>query len=130
MRFSDAAWSPQMHPAIWVARFYVQEQFEKWTGKEFVVTSGPRPQRPGGSSKHGTGEAFDFRIRDQFVDCDDVRAFSLHLQRQLGDDFDVVLEGPDAFLNRYRYFPNGDPRPPHIHVEYDPKGRLAEMIEP
>ena len=48
------------------------------------------------------------------------REFAARLQAILGkEEFDVIVEGPAAISSRYR------DRVPHIHVEYDPKGRHA-----
>ena len=123
MKFSDASWSPDMHPAIWSARVLVQIEFEKWTGKEFVITSGVRPPNPHRRSKHATGEALDFRTRGMFNGPDDERAFSAHLGTKLGPDYDVVLEGPNSPDPQHRN------KPPHGHVEYDPKGRQNTPVQ-
>ena len=67
---------------------------------EFVVTS-IMDGRHSRSSRHYTGEAFDFRTRHMGQGMPgQVKA---ELAEALGEDYDVVLEAT------------------HIHVEYDPK---------
>jgi hypothetical protein len=89
---------------------------QEMTGKDMVITSARRPKRPGGSSKHGTGEAMDIRVW-HLDSAQNQHRFADELGRRLGEDFDVIVEGPAARDVRYAN------RPPHIHVEYDPKGR-------
>jgi hypothetical protein len=107
---------------MYMARMEARILHEEMTGKDLHVTSGRRPQRAGGSSKHGTGEAMDIRVW-YLGSAENQHKFADELQRRLGEDFDVVVEGPAAKTDTYKFFPNGNPRPPHIHVEYDPKGR-------
>lgn len=115
--FSDAAWK-DMAPALWYARgearLLVREMFDE----DLVITSGRRPASPGGSSKHTKGEAMDIRSKEWGVASQ--RAFAAKLRERLGEDFDVIVEGPAAEDPKM-----GPPRPAHIHVEYDPKGRHA-----
>lgn len=65
-----------------------------------VVTSGGDGHHQE-NSKHYTGEALDFRIRD--LQPEQMRTLVQLCQKRLGQDFDVVLEQS------------------HLHVEYDPK---------
>ena len=113
-KFSDAAWK-DMHPAIWYARgearVLVREMFEE----DLVVNFGRGAQRPGGSSKHARGAAMDLRSREWGTASQ--RQFAQELQDRLGEDFDVIVEGPASLDPRYQH------RTAHIHVEYDPKGR-------
>lgn len=112
--FSDAAWK-DMSPALWYARLEARLLVREMFDEDLVVTSGRRPRTEGGSSLHETGNAMDIRSREwQTIDQ---RAFAAELRDRLGEDFDVVVEGPAALDQRYQ------DRPPHIHVEYDPKGR-------
>lgn len=113
--FSDAAWKG-MHPSMWMARMEARLLHQEMTGKDLVITSARRPKRPGGSSKHGTGEAMDIRVW-HLDSAQNQHRFADELGRRLGEDFDVIVEGPAARDVRYAN------RPPHIHVEYDPKGR-------
>ena len=113
--FSDTAWR-DMHEGIWMARTEARLLMRQHTNTDLVITSGRRPQSEGGSSLHGVGQAMDIRIR-HFGSEQAIHAFADELQEILGVDFDVVVEGPAARKIKYRH------RPPHIHVEYDPKGR-------
>ena len=114
-QFVDCAWKG-MHPSMWMARVEARMLHQEMTGKDMVITSARRPRTVGGSSKHPSGEAMDIRVwylgnaqlQCQFADA---------LQARLGEDFDVVVEGPASRVPKYQN------RPPHIHVEYDPKGR-------
>lgn len=112
--FSDSAWK-DMSPAMWYfrleARLLVREMFDE----DLVITSGRRPQSPGGSSRHGTGDAADIRSREWLAPAQ--RAFATELQARVGEDFDVIVEGPASLDPRYQE------RAPHVHGEYDPKGR-------
>lgn len=116
-KFSDAAWQ-DMHPAMWMAREVTRALHVKYTGQDLTITSGRRPKTEGGSSKHETGEAMDIRVW-AFNGTVQQRQFAEELQQILGEDFDVIVEGPGATDMRYRH------RPPHIHIELDPKGRHA-----
>lgn len=118
--FSDAGWSPDMHPAIWMARAEARALHNKIFDKDMTITSGMRRQSPGGSSLHPVGRAFD--IRSRFMTHTEQRMFATELVRLLGEDFDVIVEGPAAVNARYIN------RVPHIHVEYDPKGRHAQRF--
>lgn len=120
--FSDAAWR-DMHPAMWMAREVTRQLHVKYTSKDLTITSGRRPKTEGGSSKHETGEAMDIRVW-AFNGTVQQRQFAEELQQILGEDFDVIIEGPGATDQRYRH------RPPHIHIEYDPKGRHAAQPKP
>lgn len=118
--FSDAGWSPDMHPAMWMARAEARLLHRQMFNKDMTITSGMRPQSPGGSSLHAVGRAMD--IRSRFMNTEQQRTFARLLWETLGEDFDVVVEGPAATSPRYRN------RPAHIHVEYDPKGRHAQRL--
>lgn len=118
--FSDAGWS-DMHPAMWMAREVTRALHVKYTRQDLVITSGRRPATPGGSSKHETGEAMDIRVW-HFNGTVQQRQFAKELQETLGEDFDVIVEGPGATDQRYR------DRVPHIHIEYDPRGRHKPVI--
>ena len=120
--FSDAAWK-DMHPAMWMARVEARILVAEMFDDDLVITSGRRPTSPGGSSKHQTGEAMDVRSKEWGAASQ--RMFADKLRRRLGEDFDVIVEGPAAEDAKYLTFPDGKPRPPHIHVEWDPKGRHA-----
>jgi len=113
--FSDAAWAG-MHPAMWMAREVARALHVEMTNKDLVITSGRRPKTRGGSSKHETGEAMDIRV--WYLDSpQNQHRYADELSARLGEDFDVIVEGPAARLERYH------DRVAHIHVEYDPKGR-------
>lgn len=112
--FSDSAWK-DMAPALWYARGEARQLVREMFDEDLVITSGRRPQSPGGSSKHQTGEAMDLRSREWPVP--EQRAFATELQSRLGEDFDVIVEGPASLDPRYQQ------RVPHVHVEWDPKGR-------
>lgn len=113
-QFSDAAWQ-EMHPALWYVRLEARLLIREMFDEDMVITSGRRPPTPNGSSLHGRGQAMDIRSREW--PAPEQRAFASALQDRLGEDFDVVVEGPAALDTRYQ------DRPPHIHVEWDPKGR-------
>ena len=112
--FSDSAWC-QMSPAMWAARVEARLLVREMFDEDLVITSGRRPMTPGGSSKHQTGEAMDIRSREW--PSQDQRAFATELGARLGEDFDVIVEGPASLDTKYQ------DRPPHVHVEYDPKNR-------
>jgi hypothetical protein len=99
---------------------------EMFPGVEMTITSGMRKQSPGGSSLHPLGRAFDVRVRapdgSWAMTAEEQRAFAAELGKRLGEDFDVVVEGPAATSPRYLH------RQPHIHIEYDPKGRHAQRM--
>ena len=115
--FSDAGWQ-DMHPAMWMAREVARALHVEMTNKDLVITSGRRPKTPGGSSKHETGEAMDIRV--WYLDsAQNQHNYADELRTRLGEDFDVIVEGPASRDPRYA------DRVPHIHVEYDPKGRHA-----
>jgi len=119
-QFSNAGWSPDMHAAMWMARAEARLLHEEMFGEDMTITSGMRRQSPGGSSLHPKGRAMD--IRSRFMNHEQQRKFARRLQAILGEDFDVIVEGPAATNPRYRN------RVPHIHVEYDPKGRHAQRL--
>lgn len=119
-RFADAGWSPDMHPAMWMARMEARLLHFEMFRKRMTITSGMRPQSPGGSSLHPLGRAMDIRV--WHMSHEEQREFAAELQRRLGEDFDVVVEGPAATSARYL------DRPPHLHIEYDPKGRHAQRL--
>lgn len=117
--FANAGWSPDMHPALWMARETVRNVYWDIFGRDVVVTSAMRPQNPGGSSLHPVGRAMDIRSRD--LQVHEITHLAEHLREALGEDFDVVIEGRGG-SGRYRN------RPDHIHIEYDPKGRHAQQL--
>ena len=82
-------------------------------GREAVCTSGRRTATPGGSSLHPHGLAMDLRTIDQTPEKQ--REYADAVARLLGEEYDVVLEGPASLDDRYRG------RVAHLHVEYDPK---------
>jgi hypothetical protein len=104
-----------MASAMWYARLEARLLVREMFDEDLVITSGRRPQTPGGSSKHQTGEAMDIRSREW--PSQEQRAFANELGSRLGEDFDVIVEGPASLDTRYQ------DRVPHIHIEYDPKGR-------
>lgn len=118
--FADAGWSPDMHVSMWMARETCARVYRELFRREMVITSGMRPQRPGGSSLHATGHAMDIRTRD--LSTSHARLLAQRCAEALGEDFDVILEGPQGTDPRYR------DRPAHLHVEYDPKGRHAQRL--
>ena len=125
--FGDAAWA-SMAPPMWSARFEAAHVHRTIFDREMVITSGRRPATPGGSSKHQTGEAMDIRVREPDgswgMSNSQQREYARILRVRLGPDFDVIVEGSAAEDGRYA------DRPPHIHVEYDPKGRhLTEQVD-
>lgn len=125
--FGDAAWA-SMTPAMWMARSEAGHLHRTVFSREMVITSGRRPATPGGSSRHQTGEAMDIRVREPDgswgLSNSQQREFARLLRERLGPDFDVIVEGSAATDARYAN------RTPHIHVEYDPKGRhLAEQVD-
>lgn len=114
-QFADATWR-DMHASMWMARMEARMLHQEMTGVDLVITSGRRKNSPGGSSLHAHGRAMDLRV--WYLDsAQNQHRFADELQRRLGPDFDVIVEGPAARDPRYQA------RPPHIHVEYDPKGR-------
>ena len=90
--FSDAAWR-DMHPAMWMAREVARQLHLEMTGKDLTITSGRRKKTPGGSSKHQTGEAMDLRVWD-LGSAQEQHQFADTLRTRLGEDFDVIVEGP------------------------------------
>jgi hypothetical protein len=112
--FSDSAWK-DMHPAMWAARVEARLLVREMFDEDLVITSARRPPTPGGSSKHGTGEAMDIRSREW--PPTEQRAFATELGNRLGEDFDVIVEGPASLDTRYQQ------RVAHVHVEIDPRGR-------
>lgn len=110
--FSDAAWR-DMHPAMWMARVEARILQAEMFGTDLVITSGRRDPTPGGSSLHAEGRAMDVRSKEWAHEAQ--RRFAKELQRRLGEDFDVVVEGPAAEDPKYQK------RPAHVHIEWDPK---------
>ena len=110
-----------MHPALWMARAEARRLHVDLFERDMVVTSGLRKRTPGGSSLHQSGRAMDIRSRN--MTRENQLRFSTLLQEILGEDFDVIVEGPHAPDPRYRN------RVAHIHVEYDPKGRHAQRMK-
>ncbi len=119
-QFSEAGWSPDMHNSMWMARVEARALHQEMFERDLTITSGMRSQRPGGSSLHPLGRAMD--IRSRFMSDEEQWTFAKRLQRRLGEDFDVVVEGPANPDPRYYH------RVPHIHVEYDPKDRHAQRL--
>ena len=115
--FSDAAWK-DMTAAMWMARTEARLLVREMFDEDLVITSGRRPATPGGSSLHQIGQAMDIRSREW--PSSDQRLFAEELQNRLGEDFDVIVEGPASLDPRYQQ------RVAHIHVEHDPKGRHAD----
>lgn len=72
-------------------------------GKVCLVTAGRDGEHMKGS-KHYTDEAIDFRIFH--LKANELDTVVQAAKNTLGQDFDVVVEH----------------KPPHLHVEYDPKG--------
>ena len=122
-KFADAAWRG-MHDSMWMARMEARLLHEKMFERDMTITSGRRPPTPGGSSLHGKGRAMDIRVREPdgtwAMTTEQQRTYAERLAAILGEDFDVVVEGPAAVNPAYKA------RIPHIHVEYDPKGRHAQ----
>lgn len=115
MRLKDGVrWPEDMHPSTWYARSVIDVAHREATGYGATCTSAYRDQSPGGSSLHPKKRAMDVRVW-AFPTDQQVRDFAKALRDRLGPDFDVVVEGQAAEHERYR------DRPPHIHVEYDPK---------
>lgn len=86
---------------------------QRMFGREAVCTSGRRTSTPGGSSLHPHGLALDLRTIDQPPELQ--RAYADAVAQLLGEEYDVVLEGPASLDDRYRS------RVAHLHVEYDPR---------
>lgn len=112
MRFKQGATLEGAKPEILKAAEIVRSHL--WDmGIELVITSGTEGDVSDGvhkkTSKHYTGEAFDFRIW-QFKESQLPLVVS-NLQRKLGKDYDVVLEKT------------------HIHVEYDPKTKAQARVK-
>jgi hypothetical protein len=114
---------------MWMARVEARMLHREMFEADLRITSGMRPQTPGGSSLHPLGKAIDigvWHIRQdgttRFLTHAEQWAFAQQLQERLGEDFDVIIEGPAALDARYRT------RQPHIHVEFDPKGRHAQRL--
>jgi hypothetical protein len=118
-QFSDAAWA-DMHPAMWAARIEARLLVREMFGEDLVITSGRRKATPGGSSLHLDGRAMD--IRSKHWPAEAQRRFADKLQDILGEDFEVIVEGPASMDVRYQH------RIPHIHIEYQPKGKHAERF--
>lgn len=112
--FSDAAWQDMM-PAMWYARGEARLLQSEMFSSDLVITSGRRDATPGGSSLHAEGRAMDVRSKEWGHEAQ--RRFANELQKRLGEDFDVVVEGPASLDKKYQT------RPAHVHVEYDPKGK-------
>lgn len=120
--FSDAAWA-DMHEAMWAARVEARLLVSEMFGQDLRITSGRRKPTSGGSSLHGSGKAMDIGVKNpdgSFWSHAQQRAFAKELQARLGEDFEVIVEGPAATNPKYK------DRVAHVHVEYQPKGRHAE----
>jgi hypothetical protein len=114
---------------MWMARAEARALHQEMFGADLRITSGMRPPTPGGSSLHPKGKAMDIGVwhrrpdgSRRFLTHDEQRAFAVELARRLGADFDIVTEGPAAMNPAYRN------RAPHVHVEFDPKGRHAQRL--
>lgn len=118
-QFSNSGWSPDMHPALWMARETVRAVYKDIFDRDYVITSAMRPQSPGGSSLHPKGRAMDIRTRD--LQVSEITYLAEQIREALGEDFDVVVEGRGGY-GRYRG------RPDHIHIEHDPDGRHAQRL--
>lgn len=123
----DVKWPDDMHEKIVEARDIIDDVHRELTGHDSTCTSAYRSQTPGGgSSLHPLKRALDLRTW-AFGDpnTDDgkrkVRAFAAKLRERLGKDFDVIVEGPAAESPKYLTFTNGKARPPHVHLEFQPK---------
>lgn len=108
---ADVQWV-NMHPSMEVVREVIDEPTQAICGRDAVCTSARRPQTQGGSSLHPKGKAVDLRTID--LDVETQRDYARAVSALLGPMFDVVLEGPAAFDERYR------DRVAHLHVEFDP----------
>jgi len=103
MRLKDDSVSLDgLKPQTLFAMCVASEVFEAH-GHELVITSA-RDGTHMEESKHYTGEAFDCRITD--VLKPDWPLVRDEIKAKLRKHFDVVLEL----------------KPPHLHIEYDPKG--------
>lgn len=109
-----------MHVSMWMARETCRQVYWRVFGRDMVITSAMRPKSPGGSSLHPQGRALDLRTRD--LTTAEARYLTRQIAEALGEDFDVILEGWQSTDSRLRN------RAPHIHVEYDPKGRHAQEL--
>jgi hypothetical protein len=74
-----------------------------------VITSGREGQHMSDSNNY-SGDAIDIRGSD--VSDDKMGEIAERLQKQLGNDYDVIPE----------FFPE-NPLRDHIHIEYDPKNK-------
>ena len=97
----------------------INEIFRQIAGRNAIITSGYREQKPGHTfSYHQTGDAVDIRIKDISTD-DGIKIFD-RLQSELPNEFDVCLEVPDP--TKLPSSVSGciiKNSQPHIHVEYD-----------
>lgn len=88
--------------SIYVRIFKALFEAGDYIGKAMVITSVYDGQhRP--DSLHYKHRAID--IRTVHLKPEERESLINFLRRQLGEDFDVIYE----------------PKPPHIHIEYDPK---------
>lgn len=106
-------WPLTMHGSMWFARSVINAVHYELFQYGATCTSGFRPQSPGGSSLHVKGRAMD--VRTKHLNEGQLRQFAEMVKVRLGPDFDVVIEGPFATD------PKMKDRPPHLHVEFDPK---------
>lgn len=113
MKIKEGAVAHPRHPALYFADGVVDAVCLARFGREAVLTSAVRPPTAGGSSLHPKGLAADYRTRD--LSNEEQRALAEEVAEILGPEYDVVLEGPAAFHERYR------DRVAHLHVEFDPK---------
>lgn len=117
---ADVKWPPDMHEKIVEAVAIIDAVHRELTGSDATCTSAYRSQTPGGSSLHPFKRAVDIRTwafgdPKTAVGKKRVREFAVKLRAKLGPDYDVVVEGPAAEKAYY------EKRPPHVHVEWDPK---------
>jgi hypothetical protein len=106
-------WPAAMHGSMWYARAVINQVHYDLFQYGATCTSGFREQSPGGSSLHLTGKAMD--VRTKHLNEGQLRQFAEMVKIRLGRDFDVVIEGPFATNPKYK------DRPPHLHIEWDPK---------
>lgn len=116
MTFKTGTTILRLSPQIVLALIQIEPIFKRF-GHELVVTSIYRPD----ALLHGTGMAFDCRVREIPISLwSEIAQEAQLLLRPLG--FDVILENP-----------TNDPKSTidsHIHVEYDPKDSKGNKLSP
>lgn len=98
-KIKEGADVTNLHPRIQDAITKADKIYKEF-GIECVITSG-RDSKHGTQSLHYKGQAVDLRLRD-FINI-----LVQKLRSACGPDYDIIAEF----------------NPPHIHLEYDPKGR-------